>query len=394
MAEATSAAARPKATGVRQLGHVPALDGIRGFALIGVIAIHAQILTLSHTFTGQADIDQFIRGGYLGLDMFFVLSGFLISALLLGEVGRTGDIRFGAFYLRRALRLLPALYALLIGYAIYASLTDLETGQLGPTIQSALLYYTNWQIVTDPTTMSEELVHLWSLAFEEQFYLIWPVILIGLVSLRLSTRTMAVVIGAGIAGVSIWRAHLWAVGVDWPELSIRTDARIDAMLWGALVAVLWTRRKTPVRGVDEAAWAALAVMAWCAYSFDGTESISYQGGLTIFHGATAVVLLAVLNGTWGFIGFFDFAFFRMMGRYSYGIYLWHHFIFFALTRQTPTWSGTQRVIVATILTAAAAAASWILIERPAMRLKTRFGGRKLPFVGEPRPAPARKVEVS
>jgi peptidoglycan/LPS O-acetylase OafA/YrhL len=383
---ATEAAPRGAAT--RRLKNLPALDGMRGLALIGVIVIHAQILTLSHDFTGQADIDSFLRGGYLGLDMFFVLSGFLISALLLAEVDRSGDVRFGAFYARRALRLLPALYLLLAGYAVYAALTDLDTGQVWPTIRSALFYFTNWQIINDPAAMSEELVHLWSLAFEEQFYLIWPVILIGLVSLRLRTWTLAAILGVAIVAVSSWRAYLWEVGVDWPKLSIRTDARIDAMFWGALVAVLWTRRKSPVKYVDEAAWVAVVVMIWCAYSFEGIEAASYQGGLTIFHAATAVVLLAVLNGTWGGIRFFDLAPLRAVGRYSYGIYLWHHFIFFAVTRQTPELTGTRRVVLALGLTVIATAASWVLVERPALKLKTRFGGRKLDFKGFRRSAPA------
>ena len=350
---------------------------MRGFALVGVILIHIPILTLSHSYTGITDVDLFIRGGYLGLDLFFVLSGFLITALLLGEAGDKGTVRFGAFYTRRALRLLPALYLLLLGYAVYATFSDLDTGNVWPTTRSALLYVTNWQIVFDPSSMSEELIHLWSLAFEEQFYLIWPVTLIALLRLRLDPRALAGVIALTAAGVALWRAWLWEQGVPWPELAIRTDARIDAMLIGALVAVLWTRRRTPIRGIDEAAWVALAVMAWCAYSFDGTEGASYQGGLSLFHVSSAIVVLAVVNGTWGAVRFFEWTPFRALGRYSYGIYLWHHFIFFAVSRNAPGLSGAERVIIALALSAIAATVSWTLVERPALRLKHRFGGQPL-----------------
>src|SRR5690349_3412588 len=103
---------------MRRLGTVPALDGVRGLAVLLVMMVHLQLL-MPYRQTGVRAVDGFIRGGYLGVDLFFVLSGFLITALLLDESNRRGTVRFGAFYIRRALRLLPALYVLLLAHYVY-----------------------------------------------------------------------------------------------------------------------------------------------------------------------------------------------------------------------------------------------------------------------------------
>jgi peptidoglycan/LPS O-acetylase OafA/YrhL len=337
--------------------------------------VHLQLL-LPWEQTGVEPIDGFIRGGFLGVDLFFVLSGFLISALLLGEVDRTRSVRFGAFYARRALRLLPALYVLLAAHVVYAWITDLSWERERKTIEAAVFYVTNWQIIQTRGGLADELTHLWSLAIEEQFYLVWPVLLVAILGIRQRVRTASVVLAVVIAVVVVWRAHLWFADVHWVELVIRSDTRVDSLLVGALLATLWVRRATPVKGVDGAAWVALGVLVVCVATFEGPSAVGYLGGYTVFAVAAAVVILAILNGTWAGIELFDLAPLRAVGRVSYGLYLWHFPIFYAVAVHGQDLPDLARVATAVGLTATATWLSWVVVERPALRLKSRFGGHR------------------
>jgi len=382
----------PATVDLRQLGTVPALDGLRGLAVLLVMMVHLQLL-LPFEQTGIGAIDGFIRGGYLGVDLFFVLSGFLITALLLNEMGGTGWIRFGAFYIRRALRLLPALYVLLAAHVIYAQLNDLPARDEYLTVRAAVLYMSNWQVVIDPTVVAHELTQLWSLAIEEQFYLWWPAILVSFLGPRRSARTVGLLLGGAILAVAVWRYWLLNEGaVYWTELTVRTDTRVDALLIGALLASLWVRRATPERGVDGAAWAALIVLFGCVAVFRGPDDIGYEGGLTVFALAVGVVVLALVNGTWGGRWFFEIRPLRAVGRVSYGLYLWHYPIFYAVGIHGTDLSNRVRVATALALTTVATLGSWYLVERPALRLKSRFGAHTAPDPGRtlaPAPEPAR-----
>ncbi len=348
----------------RRLGVLPALDGVRGLAVLLVVMTHLQLL-VPYEVTGVDRLDDLIEGSYLGVDLFFVLSGFLITALLLDELLTSRNLRFGAFYGRRALRLLPALYVLLAAHAIYAVVADLAWFQEWATIRSALLYVSNWQLVFRPLTGVPDLGLLWSLAIEEQFYLIWPAALVLLFSPR---RHLAVVVAGLVAiilAVALWRAHLWSEGVFWAQLAVRTDTRIDSLLVGCLLAMLWVRGATPKRGVNAAGWVGLAAIVVCLGTFDITEGTGYKGGLTLFAVASSAVILALLGETWGGRHLFDFRPLRAMGRVSYGIYLWHYPIFYAVSVQGEQWTNLQRVVVALGLTAVATIGSHYLIERPA-----------------------------
>jgi peptidoglycan/LPS O-acetylase OafA/YrhL len=361
-------------TAVRRLGVVPELDGVRGLAVLLVVITHLQFL-IPFEVTGISRVDTFIEGSYLGVDLFFVLSGFLITALLLSEVEGTGTIRFGSFYARRALRLLPALYFMLLCHAFYAVIVGLSWLQEWATIRSALLYVSNWQLVFRPLTAVPDLGLLWSLAIEEQFYLLWPAVLVAFFGLRQRAGPVAAGLGVMILAVALWRAHLWQEDVFWAQLAVRTDTRIDALLIGALLASLWVRGATPTRGVNLAGWVGLATILGILATFDITTGVGYLGGLTVFSVATALVILALVNGTWGGARFFDLRPLRAIGRVSYGIYLWHYPIFYAVAVRGRDLTNTQRVLLAGTLTAAATLTSWYLIERPALSFKRRFTRR-------------------
>ena len=347
------------------------LDGIRGVAVLLVVITHLQLL-VPYEVTGIDRLDDLIAGSYLGVDLFFVLSGFLITALLLDEIVTSRNLRFRAFYARRGLRLLPALYVLLAAHVVYAVIADLSWFQEWATIRSALLYVSNWQLVYRPLTAVPDLGLLWSLAIEEQFYLLWPAALVLFFGPRQSARVVTGVLVATIVVVARWRAHLWRDGVFWAQLAVRTDTRVDSLLVGALLASLWVRGATPTRGVNTAGWVGLGTIVVCLATFDITEGTGYKGGLTLFAVAVSFVILALLGGTWPGRHLFDFAPLRAIGRVSYGLYLWHYPIFHVVSVEGQSWSNAQRVVVASTLTVLATVASRALIELPALRLKDRW----------------------
>ena len=220
---------------IRRLGPVPALDGLRGVAVLLVMVSHSPVV-VPNEIAGIV-LSDYVQGGFLGVDLFFVLSGFLITALLLREQSNHGGVRFRSFYGRRALRLLPALYVLLVVHALYARAAGLSWPNEVMTIKWALVYASNWQIVYHFFTIASGLGHLWSLAIEEQFYLVWPAVLILFLGIRRNGRMVTVVLVGAIALIAVHRYLIWSGGGNLLTLYIRTDTRADSLLVGALLSV-------------------------------------------------------------------------------------------------------------------------------------------------------------
>ena len=243
-----AAASRP----ISAVPYLPGLDGMRALAVVAVMVYHAN--------------PAWLPGGFLGVEVFFVISGYLITLLLIGEHERTGTVSLRQFYLRRARRLLPALFALLIGVTVFTALFRRDAlGQLRGDVLAALGYVSNWyQIwVGQGYTAAGDfapLRHLWSLAVEEQFYLLWPLAMIGLIRLgrrRLPVMSMwlvaaAIGITAVVAAVSptgpigtceVTPEAYWQVGgrciskMDFLYLS--TPTRLTGLLLGAALAMVW-----------------------------------------------------------------------------------------------------------------------------------------------------------
>ena len=229
--------------------HLPALNGLRGVAVIGVVAYHLQL--------GWA------KGGYLGVDLFFVLSGFLITTLLLEEWVGTGRIGLAAFWGRRARRLLPALFLVVAALALYLvcnalfggpganGLIDLS-GLRGDAI-ATLLYVNNWHLIFAHQSYFAQfstpspLQHTWSLAIEEQFYLVWPLVLLLLLHLaRRGWRRVGVVVTVALGvGSSVLMAALFHPGVDPSRIYYGTDTRLFDLMAGATIAFLAASRRQP-----------------------------------------------------------------------------------------------------------------------------------------------------
>ncbi len=229
----------PRRTGERpSLPYLGALDGMRGIAIAAVVVYHTRFYLIQDGFPTP-------RGGFLGVDVFFVVSGFLITALLLIEDGRDGSIALVGFYWRRAVRLLPALVPMLGAYLLYASYAGVLNRDKVAAVAAALGFVSNWWRILDGSNVPG-LGHLWSLAVEEQFYLLWPAAVLLLIRRRRFGVAAALVVAAIAASMS-WRMLLWSRADDWVLVYIRTDARIDQLLLGALVAVLWFHGRLPSR---------------------------------------------------------------------------------------------------------------------------------------------------
>ena len=177
--------------------HVPELDGLRGVAII-VVLIHHQLTTF------------LLKGGFLGVDLFFVLSGFLITGLLLSEFEHTGSISIRKFYMRRVLRLGPALALYLIACVIVAYYTQqiISVQRQLKLIAYALLYSTNWRMAFDWDPVLDPTAIIWSLSIEEQFYLVWPLLLFGCLALRLKRKFIALGLVAVIVAICLHRNSL------------------------------------------------------------------------------------------------------------------------------------------------------------------------------------------
>ena len=344
-----------------RLGHRPVLDGVRGVA-IGVILVgHAATLILPATGNWIAP------GAYLGVDLFFVLSGFLITTLLYEERRDTGRVSAGGFYGRRAARLLPALIVLLAAHFSYSMLTGVDLGLEVRTVGLALGYVLNWAMSVN-WELAGGLGHLWSLSIEEQFYLVWPWVVLGLA--LLTPRRAAACIAVGIVASAAMRWHITEAG----DVSAyhRTDTRADALLAGALaatmrgqLALVWhTERLRRAATLCALLFAVAVLIPNIGPSGRVRSDLMFHGGFTVVALAVALVIVAAVEAGWDPRGALTHPWLRLAGRVSYGLYLWHAFIAYLVVQHLQHAPAVTRFAVWSMGTVAVTAASWQLVERP------------------------------
>jgi peptidoglycan/LPS O-acetylase OafA/YrhL len=330
-------------TGTWRLGRRPALDGLRGVAVLLVFGYHGLLL---------AGADPFPAAGNVGVTLFFALSGFLITALLLEELAEAGRISLARFYARRARRLLPAL-VVLTAACVGIALVD-RGFTSGASALAALLYVQNWWQIAHPAGTSDALRHTWSLSIEEQFYVAWPVILICLA--RFGRRAIIVAALAG-AGLSVaLRVELWGHAAAW-RIYAGTDTRADALLMGcALAAAMQSRR---VRRVGTDLLAGISVLLLIPAVF------MQQAGYHVIVPALAglcgcgLILTASTRG----LPALSTRWLRWFGARSYGLYLWHVPVMFLVTGLP--WPLAVPLFVSASI--GLTALSWRYVEQPFRR---------------------------
>ncbi len=359
----------PAPAAPRSFGKVTGFDGMRGVGVLIIFVAHIEVILPIETLL-------VVPGAAVPLDMFFVLSGFLITALLLQEQGRWGKIGVAAFYRRRVLRLLPALYLVVLGNALFAHFSHRWAHTETESILSVLFYFSNFFSASASGPLTPKLApgfqHMWSLAFEEQFYFIWPLMTIFVITLRARLRTVVIIILVLIVAVGVHRAILWEEAPRWWSYLYRTDTRADSILWGTLMAHVWMRYREPKRWFPLAGWIAAAFLIFVLAFTTEYGPFLYLGGFDGIDIACAVLLLAILDGRWGGRRLFELKPFVAMGVVSYAFYLWHLPVFFAVRQFDTHWNDVVRVVVAFAVTLALTLISWFALEKPLMQWSKRM----------------------
>jgi len=362
---------------------MPGIDGLRAVAVGSVLIYHLGA--------------SWLPGGYLGVDVFLVISGFLITSLLLSEREGTGRIDLRRFWIRRARRLLPAVLVM-IAVVLVAMLVlhPGEVSRLRGQVVAAVLYVVNWQFIYadvpyfDRFGRPSVFLHLWSLAIEEQFYLVWPPILaVGIIAL--GRRALLVAVVALAAGSTALAWIMWRPFTDPSRIYYGTDTRAVALLAGVALALIpWALRDRS--GWPPAARRVLEVVGWCCaagllvamLTLGDLDERLYRGGFLVVALLTAGVVAVLADSTAPMARAAAWAPLVWIGLRSYSIYLWHWPVIM-LTRpdvDVPL-DGAPLVALRVALTMAAAMASYRFVEVPFRRHGIAGVRERLGRVGRP-----------
>jgi peptidoglycan/LPS O-acetylase OafA/YrhL len=348
-----------------RLPYLPGLDGLRALAVVSVLVYHAGF--------------DWAGGGFLGVEVFFVISGYLITALLLAEWRDTGRIELGAFWLRRARRLLPALLLLLLLVTVLAVvfLPD-EVASLRGDVLSSIAYVTNWNFIVAQKSYFESVgrpslvTHLWSLAVEEQFYLFWPLAFVGGMK-RLGRRLLPVaVVAAALASTALMWMLFDPDAGDPSRVYYGTDTRATGLLLGCALAFVWSPwrlRRTVGPGAvmlfDAAGAVALAVLIRMLMVTGEFDPALYRGGFLRLDLITLIVIAVAVHPAAHLGRWLGVAPLRWVGLRSYGIYLFHWPVY-QLTRPgiDVSLDGWALLVLRLAITLALAELSYRFVELP------------------------------
>jgi peptidoglycan/LPS O-acetylase OafA/YrhL len=365
------------------LGYQPALDGLRGIAVLSVLLYHGEV--------------PWFGGGFLGVSTFFTLSGFLITTLLLAEDRRHGRVDLGAFYIRRARRLLPAALLCLAGIVVFGATvaTASQVVELRADVLAALAYVANWRQVlggssyADLFTAPSPVQHFWSLAIEEQFYLVMPLLVLGVLKVAKGSwrvlRNVLVALVVASVGLSVL---LHAIGSSLDRIYFGTDTRAAELLIGAVLAVVVSLRGSitfegvlarRVQGVGAVALLVTLVL-WATTSL--ADTWLYAGGFGLYGLVTAAVVLAAVQPAGVVRNVLAWRPLVLVGLVSYGAYLYHWPIYLWLDEARTGLDGVALLAARLLVTAGVAVASYALVEKP-IRSGTTLHGGVTPWVALP-----------
>jgi peptidoglycan/LPS O-acetylase OafA/YrhL len=346
-----------------RLGYRPSLDGLRAFAVLVVMAHHAYV--------------PFFSGGALGVDVFFVLSGFLITSILLEEWQCDSDISLRNFYVRRVLRLLPALLAFLLFIQFYslAFFRGVRFWNTEKAIAAVLCYVANWVRAFQLLDLGN-LSHTWSLSIEEQFYLLFPLLLLLLLRAKIKRRRLFAGLLLAIVFLALHRAFLWAAGpVSDQRIYNGSDTRFDELLTGCAAAVgldagmfAHARVRTVLRYALLPAILLLGIMT----AHPLRSELLYKFGWPAIEVSVASIILWLVIGAQSALHkLLELPAAVWIGRVSYGLYLWH----VPMIGRAGGWSrvlGPLTVPVGFALTFSVAAVSYYCLELRFLKMKKRF----------------------
>lgn len=348
------------------LGYRPELDGFRGISIILVFIHHVY-----HTI---------LPGGFLGVDMFFVLSGFLITSLLLQEWQRYNTISLKNFYIRRLFRLMPAVLFLILILTFYAVffLDATRAKNIFQGIWLTLSYSSNWFYAFDSISADNPLGVTWSLAIEEQFYFIFPIVLYFALRFKFGHRQIIGTLIFLIIAVALNRRMLADQGATVQRLYYASDTRADALLVGCLVAFVCSRNLLPFKKLrlcfQMLALLSLGFLIFMIAVADSPESVLYYPAIYSFvaFSVAALLLFLVVYQPRNTVRVLSFSPLVWIGRISYGLYLWHWAVrYFVYEKQSLPESNLQLVFVITA-SFALTVLSYYCIEKPFLHLKDRF----------------------
>lgn len=345
--------------------YITGLDGLRAIAVLAVIAYHLNF--------------EWAAGGLLGVTVFFVLSGYLITDLLITEYVTTNSINFKNFWIRRARRLLPAMFTMLLVVVTYVTLFEpsmLE--KLEEDTVAAILYVSNWWYIFQDLSYFESfgppslLTHFWSLAVEEQFYILWPLVIIVLLKMKVREGSLFSMMLAGALISAAAMTLLYEPGADPSRIYYGTDTRVFSLLLGASLAVIWPSRKLSSTLPPEIRWkldfVGLSALAFIFYMFGSTDQYQdflYQGGMVAISVAALLVVAVMVHPSSRLNTWLSFKPLRWVGVRSYGIYLWH---FPVIVLTSPQWGADAPSLFRTtfqiVLILVLANLSWKYIENP------------------------------
>lgn len=345
--------------------YISGLDGLRAISVLAVILYHLHF--------------PWINGGYLGVTVFFVLSGYLITDLLINEYQKTGTIDFKSFWVRRLRRLIPALFVMLILITVWITLfqRDYLAGLRGE-IGAAFVYISNWYYVWQEHSYFTQfappspLQHMWSLAVEEQFYIIWPIVMLLALKFAKSTGKLAFLVMLLSVVSAELMAFMFTPGTDPSRVYYGTDTRAFSLLIGAALAIIWpSRRLKPnvtlemKRALNITGGVAFFIMMLFIIFMREDGTFLYYGGMYLAS-AVVAVLIAVIVHPASIVGdILSWKPLLWVGVRSYGIYIWHFPILVLLGLGVDTGDlSIWRILLALALTLVLSALSWKFVEDP------------------------------
>ena len=352
--------------------YFPSIDGLRALAVLSVLAYHLKL--------------PFAQGGLLGVTIFFVISGFLITSILIGELKTRKTIRLGRFWFRRVRRLFPAIVLVVVTTALLTLIFNPDMlYKLKTDLLPALFWFTNWWYIFKQESYFEAMaapspvLHFWSLSIEEQFYLVWPLILLAMFKLRASAKTARrITLGLAVASVLLMAALYDPTG-DPSRVYYGTDTRAFSLLVGAYLAYLWpvflaqgsanptnfsAHTQIAIRALGAFGLAVLLVMT-CFVS--GTSAYLYYGGLALASVCTAFLIAAITLPSSILGRVLKTPVFTWIGTRSYGIYLWHYPLLLLLNPANAAAPGALKILAEIALIFAVSELSYRFVENPIRR---------------------------